>query len=137
MKVFDVTARIAAIAPEDAGAASFTFLPYFRTGAAAGIRQPVFSEGARARTTVEVSFALTDGSDSETVSQPITLRGPGDVLGIDAAQIIRRHPAPGTGNAPTGDLVHVEFDAPDLPWMFTPAGATCRTIDAEGTTTRR
>ncbi|MEI3846870.1 MULTISPECIES: hypothetical protein [unclassified Microbacterium] len=123
MKVFDVTARIPAIAPEDAGAASFTFLPYFRTGAAAGIRQPVFSEGAlaRARTTVDVSFALTDGSGSETVSQPITLRGPGDVLGIDPAQIIRRHPAPGTGNAPTGDLVHVEFDAPDLPWMFTPA----------------
>ncbi|KAF2413894.1 hypothetical protein B1729_07475 [Microbacterium sp. B35-04] len=121
MKVLDVTARIAAIAPEDAGAASFTFLPYHRTGAAAGIRRPVFSTAAGVRTTVDVSFALTDGAGTETVSQPITLRGPGDVVGVDPAQIIRRHPEPGTGDAPTGDLVHIEFDTPDLPWMFTPA----------------
>lgn len=121
MTGFDVLARSAAIIPDKAGAEAFTFLPYHRTGAAAGIRSAPFAVTAAARATVTVSFSLSNGSRSAPVSQTVTLRGPGDVTGIDPAQIIRRHPVPGTGNAPTGDLVHVEFDAPDLPWMFTPA----------------
>ncbi|MBW9111694.1 hypothetical protein [Microbacterium ureisolvens] len=122
MKVLDVTALAAAITPEAVKAESFTFVPYFRTGAAAGIRLPLFAPTESSRAVIEVTFTLGDGAGgTETVSQKVGVRGPGDVVAIDPAQIIRRHPVAGTGNAPTGDLVHIEFDAPDLPWMFTPA----------------
>lgn len=116
----DVTARSAAIRLADSAAQSFTFVPYVRVGAAAGIRTLVGAAPGRAE--MAASLRLDDGVEGGvTVPAPrIYVRGPGDVIGIDAAQIIRRHPVPGTGNAPTGDLVHIEFDQPDLPWMFTP-----------------
>lgn len=121
MSAVDVTALSAAVAALDAGAQSFTFAPFFRTGAAAGIRAP-FSTGGSARAKVEVSFDLVDGaSGRERVAQTVVVRGPGDVLSVDPAQIVRRYPVPDTGTATTGDLVHIEFDQPDLPWMFTPA----------------
>ncbi|MFT3877526.1 MAG: hypothetical protein QM708_14065 [Propioniciclava sp.] len=121
MSTFDVTARSTAVDANKAGADSFTFLPYFRSGAAAGIQGVATPPSAPARTTISIAFTLTDGrGGTEDVAQQIALRGPGDVLGIDPAQIIRRHPAPGTASASTGDLVHLEFDQPDLPWMFTP-----------------
>ncbi len=121
MSTIDVTRRSAAVAAMDAGAQSFTFVPYFRTGAAAGIRTP-FAVALPARATVSVAFDLVDGGvGRESVTQDVVVRGPGDVLGVDPAQVVRRHPVPDTGTAPTGDLVHIEFDQPDLPWMFTPA----------------
>ena len=33
-----------------------------------------------------------------------------------------RSPRPTSHNAEVDDLVHIEFDRPDLPWLFTPAG---------------
>ena len=101
----DVTARSAAIRLADSAAQSFTFVPYVRVGAAAGIRTLVGAAPGRAE--MAASLRLDDGVEGGvTVPAPrIYVRGPGDVIGIDAAQIIRRHPVPGTGNAPTGDLV--------------------------------
>ena len=47
--------------------------------------------------------------------------GPGDVVGIDPRQIIRTEPRPFTSNFEPNYLCGIEFDAPDLPWLFTPA----------------
>ena len=42
------------------------------------------------------------------------------MLGLDPAQIIRRVPEEGTADAEESFLAHVEFDRPELPWLFTP-----------------
>jgi hypothetical protein len=107
--------------------ASYTFLPYARSGIAATLTTP-FSFAAPARATVNVTVPIV--ADAGTVVAgpvAVTVRGPGDVTGIDAAQVIRTWPMDGHANSETEDLVHVEFDRPDLPWMFTPAAP-----DAQG-----
>jgi hypothetical protein len=63
---------------------------------------------------------------------PIALYGPGDVVRIDAddptsqhlAQIVRTEPEEGTANFEPDYLAGVELKAPDLAWLFTPAGAS-------------
>ena len=47
--------------------------------------------------------------------------GPGDVTEIDARQVIRTYPKADAHNTEVDDLVQVEFDRPELPWLFTPA----------------
>ena len=41
---------------------------------------------------------------------------------IDVRQVVRTVPRADADTAEIDDLVHVEFDRPDLPWLFTPAG---------------
>ncbi|BBZ62634.1 hypothetical protein [Mycolicibacterium monacense] len=113
-------------APRPAGS-RYAFLPYYRTGAVSALRQ-AFRPTAAVRATMTVSVAVRALPADQDVAQPpkadvnVTIRGPGDVVGVDPVQIIRRHPAPGTVNAEPGDLAHIEFDRPDLPWQFTPTG---------------
>ncbi|MFD1325032.1 hypothetical protein [Micromonospora sonneratiae] len=63
---------------------------------------------------------------SDTVSDIVgtatgVLHGPGDVTGLDAQQIIRSFPAPRAENVDVTLFAAVEFDRPDLPWLYTPA----------------
>lgn len=100
--------------------ASYTFLSHVRTGIAAALTTP-FSFDAAARGVVNVTVPVI-ADIGPVVAGPVqvTVRGPGDVVSIDAAQVIRSYPLDGHSNAETEDLVHVEFDRPDFPWMFTP-----------------
>ena len=43
---------------------------------------------------------------------------PGDVIGIPSRQVIRCAPVNGVVDAEPNFLASIEFDAPDLPWMF-------------------
>ena len=43
---------------------------------------------------------------------------PGDVIGIPARQVIRCAPANGVVDAEPNYLATIDFDAPDLPWLF-------------------
>ncbi len=54
---------------------------------------------------------------------PVRLRGPADVVGIDANQIVRMDPQPGTDDFEPNYFPCIEFDRPDFPWLFTPARA--------------
>jgi len=92
------------------------FSSYAVGGLAAAALTPQQGE-VRSRSVVTVP--LSDSSDGKTTSQmAITLFGPGDVRGIDPAQIVRRHPAPGAVTAEETVLAHIEFDRPELPWAF-------------------
>ena len=51
----------------------------------------------------------------------VELYGPGDVVGIDPRHIIRTEPRDFTVNYEPNYLCGIEFDAPDFPWLFTPA----------------
>ena len=106
--------------PEKLVLASYTFLPHVRTGIAATLTTP-FSFDAAVRGSVNVTVPVV-ADVGTTIAGPVqvTVRGPGDVVSINAAQIIRTHPLDGHANSETEDLVHIEFDRPDFPWMFTP-----------------
>jgi hypothetical protein len=74
--------------------------------------------------TLQVDFEAVgiDGSDrkpSES-SVDIQLYGPAHVTGLDHQQVVRMEPEPDTSNYPPNYFATVEFDAPDLPWLFSP-----------------
>ncbi len=111
-----------AFKPEDVRLGDYAFAPFVRDGLAAAITAD--PPGAETRAKVRVSFevAASDGSGATApVSRELTLYGPGDATGFDAAgQIIRREPVPGSRNFEETFLAHVEFDRPDFPWLFSP-----------------
>ncbi len=83
---------------------------------------PPAAGAIRSTSTITVPLADSDGG-SETASLTVTLFGPGDVRALDAAQVIRRYPTPGTATAEETVLAHIEFDRPEVPWAFSPAAA--------------
>lgn len=104
--------------PENTVFGEFTFVPWVRTGLAAA-QESAGSDPVRA--TVRIRLTVTDGAAaSETVDRTLVIRGPGDVVGLDPGQIIRRFPAHGTIDAEESLLAHIEFDRPELPWLFSP-----------------
>ncbi|HEY7131895.1 MAG TPA: hypothetical protein VH440_06565, partial [Candidatus Limnocylindrales bacterium] len=109
----------AAYQPENIVIGSYTFLPWVRTGIAAFATGP--DDGVRSR--VPVRLTVDDQVATETVDQTLELYGPGDVIGIDPAQIVRRVPAPNASAVEGNYLAHIEFDRPDLPWLFSPFSA--------------
>ncbi|MEJ8823736.1 hypothetical protein WKW80_17120 [Variovorax humicola] len=101
--------------------ANLSFLPWVRQGAAAAITTPD-SLGAGQRAVADLSAVLSvNGSAAPPVT--VRLRGPADVVGIDANQIVRRDPRPGSIDFEPNYFAGIEFDRPDFPWLFTPAGA--------------
>lgn len=98
---------------------------WMRTGLAVDLVAPAIG-GAPTGGTVAVDVSVvvgdgTPGGDVATVRQQVTLRGPGDVVGLLASQVVRADPPAGTRNAEPNYFVSVELATPDLPWMFTPA----------------
>ncbi|MFD6275783.1 hypothetical protein ACFWFI_09450 [Streptomyces sp. NPDC060209] len=53
----------------------------------------------------------------------LRMLGPEGVIGIDPGHIVRVDPAPGSSDTEPNYLASVEFDVPELPWLFTPARA--------------
>jgi hypothetical protein len=104
--------------PEDIRLGEYTFVSWVRSGLGAIVQNP--AAGAL-RATVRVTFDVEDDKGGTfPVDKTLTIRGPGDVIGINAAQFIRRFPTPGAIDADADMLAHVEFDRPELPWLFTP-----------------
>ena len=110
-----------AIPAEQVVLAQYTFVPYVRTGVAAVLNQP-FDWSLPTRATVELKVPVSDGAGTDVAAVEVKVRGPADVAAIDASQVIRCYPRPSSAAALVEELAHIEFDRPDLPWMFTPAG---------------
>jgi len=102
-------------------AANLSFLPWVREGAATAIPAP--DTLGRQRGVADLSASLSINS-APGAPISIRLRGPADVLGIDARQVVRMDPLPDSQDFEPNYLVCVEFDRPDHPWLFTPARAT-------------
>jgi hypothetical protein len=102
--------------------AVLSFLPWVRQGAAAAITVADTLGAAPLPPVAGVAAALTlNGAPVTTPT--ITLRGPAEVVGIDANQVLRTDPYPGTTDFEPNCFPSVEFDRPDFPWLFTPAKA--------------
>jgi hypothetical protein len=109
-----------AFKPENIVIGSYTFLPWVRGGVGA----VVTSANGALRASIDVAVPVQAPAREVTANVTgIQVRGPGDVLGLDERQIIRRYPEPGTPNAEDSFLAHIEFDRPVLPWLFSPVAA--------------
>ncbi len=118
-------AFVLAIAPQDAYTESevaietLDFAAFAVGGLAAAAQVPA---PGTVRSSSHVDVPLSDdagGTDSAGIT--VTLYGPGDVRGIDSAQVVRRYPAPGTMTAEETVLAHLELDRPEMPWAFSAA----------------
>ncbi len=103
--------------------AVYRFLPWTRRGLAAAVTDhSAASAGSLpARAAVKLDVVLTGGHGSGSTTTAIA--GPGDVVGIDPAAIVRLTPRPDASNVEPNFLAAVDFDDPDLPWLFTPSAA--------------
>jgi hypothetical protein len=104
----------------------YHFVAWARRGIGASYNQPD-NNGTlpdRATLNVQVSVNAQQGStttvDNSTV-RSVELFGPGDIIGLDPRHIIRTEPRNFTVNFEPNYLCGIEFDTPDLPWLFTPA----------------
>lgn len=97
----------------------YRFLPWARRGLAAEITPPKAGEPPLpGRATIRVGVTVTNAGSSGV---DLSLYGPGDVLGVDPRLIVRCSPRQGATNVEPNYFAAIEFDPPDLPWMFTPA----------------
>ena len=101
--------------------ANLSFLPWVRQGAAAAI-STVDTLGAAQRAVADLTAALAV-NDAPVPPITVRLRGPADVVGIDANQIVRMDPRPGSSDFEPNYFPCIEFDRADFPWLFTPARA--------------
>ncbi len=102
------------------------FLPWLRQGLAARLgNADTLAASLPASTDLTVILGVTTPANNPSAT--VRMRGPGDVIGIDPRQVVRTEPAAGSGDFEALDLAAIEFDNPDLPWLFTPAAA-----DAQG-----
>lgn len=110
--------------------AKYSFLPFVRLGLGNQITEqdtlgvsPYGTILERPEVQVSLNVKATAGvvEKNELVSRIVKIEGPGDVLGIQASQIIRVHPAKGVDNFEINNLVYIEFYEEDFPWRYTPA----------------
>lgn len=106
--------------------AVYRFLPWTRRGLAAELRDSTgAAEGPLpARAAVKLDVTLTGGSGAGSTTT--RLAGPGDVVGLDPAEIVRVTPRPGTNDAEPNFLAAIDFDDAGLPWLMTPAAPSPR-----------
>jgi hypothetical protein len=121
-KLVDVIAALhAPLKPEELVLDRCVFLPHARTGVAAALNAP-FDWKLPVRAAVGMRVPIVDDRGPLDAEMTVRVYGPADVTEIDPRQVIRTHPKADVVNAEVDDLVQVEFDRPDLPWLFTPAG---------------
>ena len=103
--------------------AAYHFLSFVRTGFSGALTQPDTLRSAQpAVATAPVSVAVS--GVARPVSRTVTVRGPGDITGVSSSQVIRTDPIAGAAGVEPNYFAQVEFDRPDMPWMFTPAAPT-------------
>lgn len=98
------------------------FLPWLRQGLVARLATPnTFAEALPATADLKVVLGVTTAENNPSAT--VRVRGPADVIGIDPRQVVRTEPADNTSDFEATDFAAIEFDNPDLPWMFTPVAA--------------
>jgi hypothetical protein len=116
----------------------YFYYPVFRRGAAADIpassADPLHGDLPAARVSPNIALEITASGPQGTknlTGSPVDqngntdlfLYGPGDVLAFDTRHIVRTEPANSTPNFESNYFAGIEFDDPDIPWLFTPAQA--------------
>jgi hypothetical protein len=93
------------------------FLPFVHEGLAA-------TAVANAQPQAPIALRLeSPGRATRDITRTLPLLGPGDVVAIEPRQVLRVTPASGTRDAEPDFFPAIEFDAPDLPWAYSPVVA--------------
>lgn len=108
---------------------TYTFLPWLRNGVA----NELSASGGAMRAAIDVKVALEGakkggGTTSVPIERKVELYGPGDVIGVDAAQISRLEPANWVTNFEPNYFPAIEFYDEDFPWRYTPAAPSGRKL---------
>ncbi|SHM62115.1 hypothetical protein SAMN05444266_109221 [Chitinophaga jiangningensis] len=106
--------------------ATYTFLPWMRSGVANKISSADKDPGVRVRATIAIKLKVEGNKpDGGVLTEPITkniqLYGPGDIIGIEARAIIKTDPHNWITNFEPNYLPYVDFYDEDFPWRYTPA----------------
>ena len=96
-----------------------SFLSHLRTGVGAA---PFPAGPVPIRRTLAVEIEVNSDA-GRTAATTVELYGPADVVGLDADEVVRTDPAPGAADVEPNYFPAVEFDAPDLPWRYSPVPA--------------
>jgi hypothetical protein len=104
---------------------SYQFLPWVRRGLTVALGNVDTMGALPAHATAQVGVKLAGAFAGEAIP-PIAMQlyGPGDVVAIDTALVVRTDPRRNATNFEPNYLAIVDFDPPDFPWMLTPASAT-------------
>ena len=100
--------------------AAYRFLPWARRGLSTMVAAPDTGQDLPQRPSLAAGLTVS-GAGSHGVD--LSLYGPADVIGIDPRLIIRTDPKPHTTDCEPNYLAGIEFDLPELPWLFSPASA--------------
>jgi hypothetical protein len=108
--------------------ATYSFLPWLRTGIANTITDPDGDQAIHTRATTQVELKImgnpvassAEGLTAE-VGQEVALYGPGDIVGIDERTIVRTEPRNWITNFESNYLAAIDFYDEDFPWRYTPA----------------
>ena len=100
-----------------AASLTYRFFPWVRRGLAGALPPPSGALPARALAKIKIVVTpeLAERRD-------IRLLGPGDIIGIDQRLVVRTEPRPGALDFEPNYMAAVDFDPPELPWLFTPTG---------------
>ena len=101
--------------------AAYRFLPWARRGLSAALATPDVGQDLDQRARLSAGLTVT-GAGAHGVD--LALYGPGDVIGLDPRLVIRTDPKPHSTDCEPNYLAGIEFDLPELPWLFTPASAS-------------
>ncbi|HEV8444754.1 MAG TPA: hypothetical protein VGQ27_14820 [Steroidobacteraceae bacterium] len=107
---------------------TYTFLPWVRQGLANRI-----SGVTTLRPSIDITLEI-DGTDlgggalTQTVQRSVALYGPGDIIGVDAAQISRVEPPAWTTAFEPNYFAAIEFYDEDFAWRYTPAAPDGRKL---------
>jgi hypothetical protein len=105
---------------------SYSFFPWIRQGIANNITTPETDMNVKLRASVEVklnlkSQKLDGGEQIDTITRPVELYGPGDIVGIESRAVIRTEPRHWITNFEPNYMACIEFYDEDFPWRYTPA----------------
>jgi hypothetical protein len=105
---------------------NYTFLPWARQGVANNITSADMDASVKVRAAVQVNLALDatkkdGGTQTENITRPVSLYGPGDIVGIESRAVVRTEPRNWITNFEPNYLAAVEFYDEDFPWRYTPA----------------
>ncbi|HVE87930.1 MAG TPA: hypothetical protein VND93_33965 [Myxococcales bacterium] len=109
---------------------TYTFLPFLRQGVVNRVSGPAVTLRAAVDVSVELEGTRKGGGGTATatIHKAVELYGPGDVIGVDGAQISRMEPANWVTNFEPNYFAAIEFYDEDFPWRYTPAPPSGRRL---------
>jgi len=108
---------------------TYTFLPWVRLGLANHI-----GPATATRPAIEVKLAVEGTGKGGAAVAPVEVKrtvelyGPGDIIGVDTAQISRVEPPHWVTNFEPNYLAAIEFYDEDFPWRYSPGAAVDRRL---------